>query len=313
MKKFKIFLSAFTVCAILTIAGIITAKIKIDNNLTGFIPAGEIFETSAGYNNYMMESIKFPEISFKIHKIVQGDNFWKLSKENNLNIDTMLAFNPFWNDLLANVNEEVLIPTEKGAIVFIDDLDYIEIIKTEYNVADADIVIQKLPPFFKYYYKLNNEKENIAVFLKGVRPVIENMTAAMADKFELREMFQSPLGGRLSSFFGNRVHPIFNKRKFHNGIDIAAKYNTYVGAACEGKVIATGWMGGYGKAVIIEHKDGYKTLYGHLNTISTKPGRYVKAGQLVGKVGSTGYSTGPHLHFTLWKNGRLINPLDVLW
>jgi murein DD-endopeptidase MepM/ murein hydrolase activator NlpD len=72
-------------------------------------------------------------------------------------------------------------------------------------------------------------------------------------------------------------------------------------------------MGGYGKAVIINHSQGYRTLYGHLSVIYVRPGQRVNPGRLVGKVGSTGWSTGPHLHFTIWHNGRLINPMQVLW
>jgi len=139
------------------------------------------------------------------------------------------------------------------------------------------------------------------------------MTNKMAKQFEVREMFRSPLGGRLSSFYGRRNHPIFRKRSFHNGIDIATRYYTAVGAARAGRVTSAGWMGGFGKAIIIQHDKGYRTLYGHLSRINVRNGQYVKAGRIIGRVGSTGFSTGPHLHFTMWKNKKLINPLKVLW
>ena len=88
---------------------------------------------------------------------------------------------------------------------------------------------------------------------------------------------------------------------------------TAVGAACGGVVEDAGWMGGYGKAVIVNHQNGYKTLYGHLSQICTRPGAKVKPGSFIGRVGSTGWSTGPHLHFTLWHNGQLVNPMNILW
>ena len=109
------------------------------------------------------------------------------------------------------------------------------------------------------------------------------MTDKLAQKFQLREMFRSPLGGRYSSFYGRRRHPIFRKRHFHNGVDIATRYGTLVGASSSGRVIYTGWMGGYGKVVIISHKKGYKTLYGHLSKILTRRGRYVKKGRIITK------------------------------
>jgi len=86
-----------------------------------------------------------------------------------------------------------------------------------------------------------------------------------------------------------------------------------IGASRGGTVISTGWMGGYGKAVIVKHDNGFKTLYGHMSKILTKKGRKIKAGSVIGRVGSTGVSTGPHLHFTMWKDGKLINPLKYLW
>ena len=196
---------------------------------------------------------------------------------------------------------------------FTTDFNELEKLAEIYDVKKENILIQELPPLYKFYYDFLSEKKPIAVFIKDTKPCTTYMNQDLASQYELREKFRSPLGGRFSSLFGRRMHPIFHEKSFHNGIDIAAKYGTYVGAAREGVVTATGWMGGYGKAVIIKHKNGYKTLYGHLSRITTRKGRHVKSGSMIGRVGSTGYSTGPHLHFTLWHNGRLVNPLKVLW
>jgi murein DD-endopeptidase MepM/ murein hydrolase activator NlpD len=120
---------------------------------------------------------------------------------------------------------------------------------------------------------------------------------------------------RISDKFSKkRWHPILKRYRAHLGIDYAAPRGTPVKSAGDGKIIHVGRKGGYGKTVIIQHSDGYKTLYAHLNGYrkGIKRGKYVKKKQLIGYVGSTGLSTGPHLHFGLYKNGRAINPNSVV-
>ena len=114
--------------------------------------------------------------------------------------------------------------------------------------------------------------------------------------------------GPVTSRFGFRRHPIFRLRQFHQGVDIAAPRGSQVLAASDGKVLFASWYGGYGKLVILDHGGGTSTLYGHLSAILVKPGQVVARGQRIGNVGSTGYSTGPHLHYEVRQNGRPIEP-----
>ncbi len=124
--------------------------------------------------------------------------------------------------------------------------------------------------------------------------------------------FQMPVNGRISSEFGNRFHPIDKKIKFHGGIDIAVPVGTKVVAAADGIVKFAGWKGGYGNVVIIEHADGSETFYGHNSRLLVAEGQKVSGGEQISLSGSTGKSTGPHLHFEIRRNGQLVNPSKFL-
>ncbi len=124
--------------------------------------------------------------------------------------------------------------------------------------------------------------------------------------------FTRPVSGEISSPFGWRIDPFTGKRAYHRGIDIRAKEGTPVKSAESGEVIFAGEKGGYGNLVIIEHSGGYRTYYAHLEEIDVKEGDSVAKGAIIGKVGSTGRSTGPHLHFEIRRGDRVLNPLSEL-
>ena len=121
-----------------------------------------------------------------------------------------------------------------------------------------------------------------------------------------------PLGrAMLTSRFGMRTHPLLGLRRAHTGIDLAAPTGTPVFATARGTVTAASWQGGYGLLVAVSHGAGLQTRYAHLSRIAVYPGQSVKAGDLIGHVGSTGRSTGPHLHYELRQNGQALNPLHA--
>ncbi|MBR1616884.1 peptidoglycan DD-metalloendopeptidase family protein [bacterium] len=125
--------------------------------------------------------------------------------------------------------------------------------------------------------------------------------------------FIKPVQGyKITSEFGWRVHPIFKRRKYHSGVDLAVSYGTPIKAANSGRVIFVGWYSGYGKVVIIDHGtingSSIQTLYAHMSQTSIRQGATVQKGAIIGKVGTTGYSTGPHVHFEVRQKGSPVNP-----
>lgn len=119
-------------------------------------------------------------------------------------------------------------------------------------------------------------------------------------------------GGYVSSEFGGRANPFDGSGDYHPGIDIAEDYGAPIYASASGYVQRAGWYGGYGNYVNISHDYGYSTAYGHMSSIKVKDGDYVEKGQVIGYVGSTGYSTGPHLHFEVLLNGEQVNPRQLI-
>lgn len=122
----------------------------------------------------------------------------------------------------------------------------------------------------------------------------------------------APVRGVLNSGFGSRKDPFTGEGTFHPGLDISTRRHEPVLATAEGVVIKSGWSGDYGKAVEITHTTGYTTIYGHLDVILVQDGQHVRRGERVGLVGSTGRSTGPHLHYEVRKNDRALNPLEYI-
>tara|TARA_Y100001960_G_scaffold328310_1_gene416766 strand:- start:59 stop:1222 length:1164 start_codon:yes stop_codon:yes gene_type:complete len=124
----------------------------------------------------------------------------------------------------------------------------------------------------------------------------------------IKALMKTPVNGaRLSSSFGNRKHPILGFNKHHNGTDFAAPKGTPIMASGNGKVVRARWCGGGGNCIKIRHNSSYSTVYAHLSKFATREGRRVKQGQVIGYVGSTGMSTGPHLHYEVHFNGKPIN------
>jgi murein DD-endopeptidase MepM/ murein hydrolase activator NlpD len=178
-------------------------------------------------------------------------------------------------------------------------------------IAKNQGMISKLKTDRAYYEKTERELAKQSANLQSMISKNRGNTVASASG-----AFGSPISGRISSPFGWRTHPIFNSRTFHSGVDIAGPNYGSIRASNSGKVIYSGWYGGYGKVVIVDHGtvNGHPitTLYAHMSSIKVQNGQTVGKGDVLGYEGTTGYSTGPHLHFEVRVNGKPNNPLNYI-
>ena len=183
------------------------------------------------------------------------------------------------------------------------------------SIAENKNMIQRLQNDKAYYERTERElakqSENIQNMIAGVTKKNGPSTVKGSSTG-----FIYPISGRISSPFGWRTHPIFKSRIFHSGIDIAGPNGGAIKASNDGKVIFSGWYGGYGKVVILDHGiingQPITTLYAHMSAITVSNGQTVKKGQTIGREGSTGYSTGPHCHFEVRVNCKPTNPMNYI-
>lgn len=197
--------------------------------------------------------------------------------------------------------------------VNLDDLKEGDVVRLLYNsmyfrgqqMGTGDILAAEITKGGKiyqaYYYSQGKGDEESG-----------NYYDASGKAIQAKEGFsQHPLpGARISSPYGYRVHPVLRSVRMHTGIDYAAPSGTPIRAPADGEMIFKGWKGGYGNTVMIRHKNGMETLYGHLSAYSQSAGA-VRAGDIIGYVGSTGRSTGPHLHYEVRISGQPVNPATV--
>lgn len=164
-------------------------------------------------------------------------------------------------------------------------------------------------------FMLEQEK-NISLQAKAKAEDLQKLLGAIENENYRRDVTPSQWptdGGFISSPFGGRPNPFSGYgRDWHPGIDIAVDYGTPVYASAAGYVQQAGWYGGYGKYIRLGHDFGYETAYGHMSRLAVSAGSFVKKGEIIGYVGSTGYSTGPHLHFEILKYGEQVNPSSLI-
>lgn len=184
------------------------------------------------------------------------------------------------------------------------------------SIAANKSMIERLKKDKAYYEKAEKELANQSANIQNMIAKLSKNNSGSSQIVVSSAGFIRPISGPVTSPFGYRIHPIFKSRIYHSGIDIGGPNGGAIKASNDGKVIYSGWYGGYGKVVILDHGviNGLPitTLYAHMSSIAVSNGQMVKKGQTVGREGSTGYSTGPHCHFEVRVNGKPVNPLNYI-
>ncbi|HHW47672.1 MAG TPA: M23 family metallopeptidase [Clostridiaceae bacterium] len=171
------------------------------------------------------------------------------------------------------------------------------------SVSSFSADIKELNEILKSLNEINSSEDNLVDLTEA-----EKMLQEYLDSIPTLW----PVSGRISDKFGYRTDPFTRRKTFHEGLDIAASTGTDIKAAARGKVIFAGKKSGYGNVVILEHENQIKTVYAHASKLLVKEGQEVKKGEIIAKVGSTGRSTGPHLHFEVLVSGTPVDPLNFL-
>ncbi|AEM74723.1 peptidoglycan DD-metalloendopeptidase family protein [Caldicellulosiruptor acetigenus] len=256
------------------------------------------------------------------YTIKEGDTLWDLARKYDISVDDIFASNPGLSEKimpgqkikLSKMTPLINVVLEKE-VEFEDILPkQVKVIKSENYYTTQTIVKQegkdgraKIKAKIVYMNGLEYDRKILSQQILQ-RPVdrIVVVGTKKPPRYFATGRFSYPVWGLLTSRFGYRG------REFHEGIDLAVPWGSNVYAADGGVVEFAGWSGGYGKLIIINHQNGYQTYYGHLSRFLVNPGQKVAKGQLIAKSGSTGRSTGPHLHFEVRKNGVPQNPLRYL-
>jgi murein DD-endopeptidase MepM/ murein hydrolase activator NlpD len=233
------------------------------------------------------------------YKVQRGDVISNLAQGFGLNPDTLISVNGITNTRLLQINQVLRVPNQDGILYTVKQGDSLASIAAKFKTEVQ--ALQTVNELFSDTLMLNT-----TLFIPGARLDLLDMQEINGD------LFIWPVRGYITSPYGYRSSPFTGVRQFHSGLDIGVPMGTPIRAAMAGRVSAVGYDNSYGNYVVISHHAGYRSLYGHMSVIRTKSGAYVGAGEQIGDAGSTGMSTGPHLHFTVYKNGVTINPRALI-
>jgi len=250
-------------------------------------------------NEYKPDPNSVKTLALSTHFVKKGESISKIASRYNLRMDTIISYNDIKSAKKIPPGKKLLIPNTNGIKYTVKKGDCLSLIASKFHIS------------FNKLLDWNNITSDLikpgnVLFIPG----------AKMNRFVLRKalgtLFIYPAYGKITSSYGRRIHPISGKPHFHNGIDLSNKAGTTIRAALDGKVLKIGYSHVYGKYIILKHDMSFQTLYGHLKKVTVDTGMHITQGKKIGEMGNTGYSTGTHLHFSIYKNGDTVNPLKYL-
>lgn len=237
--------------------------------------------------------------------VKQGDTLSEIAESNGMGLSVLMANNPGVSAKNLKVGQKLTILTGNGIFYKVVKGDSLSKIATLFGVEIEDI---------KSINKLDSNVVQVGdtLFIKdpNLNKYLSTRKQGGTTPGSLGFIMPIKYTG-VTSPQGNRFHPVLKRYIYHAGVDLRAHFIPLY-ASKAGKVTYAGTMSGYGKIIIIQHSGGYETRYAHLDKIGVKKGQYVETGELIGKTGKSGRVTGPHLHFELRKNGKILNPMKYI-
>ena len=273
---------------------VIPVSAELDQELSRVLfPPEEAPKETATVNPVLLNSLKVVQ-----YKARAGDSISSIAARYKLNLDTLISWNEIRDARSIAVGAVFDVPNSDGLKYHVRRGDSLErIARTAGIELNAILDWNRLP---SSVISVGQE-----LFLPGARMNPNELNRILGS------LFMYPVRGRISSTFGERHDPFSGIMRFHNGIDIVAPRGTQVAAAMAGTVRVVGYNANFGRYVILGHT-GYQTMYAHLDQALVSRGGKVQQGQKIGLLGNTGYSTGPHLHFSVFRNGEAIDPIRFL-
>ena len=281
--------SGFSLPALDQTSRVLWDRVSIDE------PEFDVIDTTIN-----VDTGQFLALEVESYTIRPGDTLSGLATQYDLTLDTLISFNQIKDARRIQIGDTYRIPNRNGLLYEVRSGDTIGEIADRYGtsvnaVLDANDLLSR------------DLAVGQVVFVPEARM---NRTEL---KLILGELFRNPTVGRFTSGFGMRPDPFTGLRRFHNGLDYANVPGTPIRAAGSGRVVhIESQIGNYGKFVILRHADGFQTLYAHMSAFDVRVGDFVYQGDVIGRMGNTGRSTGPHLHFSVIRNGRFVDPLNYL-
>lgn len=243
------------------------------------------------------------ELCYFTYRVQKGDMIGFIADKFNVTQDTIISVNNIHQSRLIQIGQILKIPSMPGIVYTVKK-----------NGETANSIAEKFEVSAEKLARVNHLQENQNL-VAGQTLFAPDALLDWVTRQEINgDLFHKPVRSRyyLSSYYGWRSSPFSGKRSYHSGVDMACPQGTPVYAALGGTVTSVGYNNVYGNYIIVTHHSGYKTLYGHLSKQLVTRGKWVDTNSRIGLVGSTGLSTGPHLHFTVYKFGKTVNPAG-LW